>query len=338
ALYGGVTTLTFSLEYLGERLEPSLLRRCQASNGSYGASPSATAYAQLHAPNDEAARYLQHVVSLSSEHGVMDVYPINIFETAWSLQSLLCVRDLVPEFDDAVRGLLHYWTPMGVGHTDSGMIPDSDDTATVLFLLRSVGELIDADVLKQFEDQEFFICFPYERNQSVRANAAIVEALKTYPSDSSIRRMLLKAVQYIKSSMNSDGYWHDKWHISPFYASARCISALNRIDRETNRSAINWILGQQHENGAWGVGEGTQEETAYALDGLISAGEHDQAVASLVRDAIHSGYRYLIQSWDEQDYEALWLGKGLYTPQVVVRSAIVGSLIRCQRLEQTADV
>jgi halimadienyl-diphosphate synthase len=331
AVYGGITTLSFSIEYLGEALEPRLIERCQASNGSFGASPSATAYASMQMQNHGADEYVRQVTRLRTDGGIVDVYPINVFEIAWCLQSLLCARELLPEFDSAVKSLSNYWSPTGVGHTSDGMIPDSDDTATVLFVLMSAGYYVDPDVFRNFEEQEHFICFPYERNESVRANAAIAESLGLYKTNQDVRRMIMKSVRFIRSTMSSDGNWTDKWHISPFYSTLRCISAIRFLDREATRRSIAWVLKEQRESGAWGIGEGTPEETAYALESLVIAAEVDASIAALVRQPVYAGYQYLEQSVDSEDYVPMWIGKTLYTPYTVVRAAVIGGLIRAHR-------
>src|SRR5437867_1964909 len=99
AVYGGPTTLTHSLEYLGERIVPSLVTRCQGANGSYGASPSATAYVEQTVPNQQALSYLEKVVHLSTGGGVVSAYPIRIFELAWVLRGLAPLREELPEFE-----------------------------------------------------------------------------------------------------------------------------------------------------------------------------------------------------------------------------------------------
>jgi hypothetical protein len=139
AVYGAPTTLTHSLEYLGDRLAPLLIGRSRAPNGSYGASPSATAYVQLHAPEDSAVAYLRSVPDVMTTGGVSDVYPIDVFETAWVLQSVAPLHAELPEYDDAARALLNYWTPEGVSFTNSGMVTDADDSAVTVAVLRRVG-------------------------------------------------------------------------------------------------------------------------------------------------------------------------------------------------------
>jgi halimadienyl-diphosphate synthase len=328
AVYGAPTTLTHSLEYLGERLAPKLVGRSRAPNGSYGASPSATAYVQIHAPDEDAVAYLRSVPDVMTTGGVIDVYPINVFETAWVLQSLAPLEDALPEYDEAARSLLGYWTPEGVSFTDSGMATDADDSAVTIAVLRSRGLPSNPDVFSLFEGDQYFFCFPFERNQSVRANAGVLEALKLFESTPDHRRMILKLVHYLRGSPRGDQYWIDKWHASPFYATSRVIAALSGLDNALVRRSVQWVLDQQHENGAWGFGEGTAEETAYAVEALIAGRTADAALASIVAPALADSVAYLVDQLFAPDRPELWVGKALYTPRKVVEAAIVGALAK----------
>lgn len=328
AVYGGPTTLTHSLEYLGDRLMPSLVSRCQGPNGSYGASPSATAYVLMRAHDDLAADYLKRVVSLSDSGGVISAYTMSVFERAWVLRSLAPLRDEIPEYQDAVKKLADSWSPRGVSFTESGMVPDSDDTAVALMVLRAAGHPVDSEVLGLFEGEDHFFCYPLERNPSLGANAGVLEALRLYESTADRRRMVVKLTHYLGKSRIDGRHWMDKWHVSPFYGTARAVSALAGIDDEVTRPGIEWVLEQQHENGAWGVGDGTAEETAYALTALDEARRSDPAVAGLVEPALQRGANELAHHFGEGSYPALWIEKGLYTPPNIVQAAIVGALCR----------
>ncbi len=328
AVYGGPTTLTHSLEYLGDGLVAALVSRSQGPNGSYGASPSATAYVHVRAPEEETLAYLNSIPNAALGGGVPDVYPINVFETAWVLQSLMPLQAKIPEYADAARALLGYWTPQGVSFTDSGMVSDADDSAVTVAVLQAQGLPTSPEVFELFEGDEYFFCFPFERNQSVRANAGVLEALKLFPSTPSRRRMILKLVHYLREAREDDTYWIDKWHASPFYATSRVITALSGLDNQLVRSAVQWVLGQQHETGAWGFGDGTAEETAYAVEALVGGTSADPALSQIVATAIDSGVSFLADEFHAGERPSLWVGKGLYTPRKVVEAAIIGAIGR----------
>jgi halimadienyl-diphosphate synthase len=328
AIYGGPTTLSHSLEYLGDRLAASLVQRTRIGNGSYGASPSATAYVHMRVPDDETLAYLRSVPNVSSTGGVVDVYPINVFETAWVLQSLAPLRSELPEFEDGVRLLSSYWTPGGVSFTDAGMVSDADDSAVTVAVLQTNGLESHPEVFDLFEGDEYFFCFPFERNQSIRANAGVLEAIKLYDSTPDRRRMLLKLVHFLQRSATGDLYWIDKWHASPFYATSRVVTSLSGLDNLSVRRAVQWVIDQQHENGSWGFEDGTAEETAYAIEALISGQEAEPALASVNRPIIEQGVASLLEQLFVPERPALWAGKGMYLPRKVVEAAIVGALAR----------
>ena len=328
AVYGGPTTLTHSLEYLGDRVMPSLVSRCQGPNGSYGASPSATAYVQLRAPDNSAEAYLRRVVDLSPDGGVISAYSTQVFELAWVLRSLLPLRDDLPEFESCVHKLAKYWTPYGVSFTESGMVTDADDTSVAVLVLAIAGVPIDTTTFELFEGQDHFVCYPFERTPSLGANAGVLEALKLFDATADRRRMTLKLTHYLEKTRTNGQYWVDKWHVSPFYGTERAITALVGIDRAIVRSGVEWILSQQGEDGAWGIDSGTAEETAYAVSATCAASTVDPATAALSADAVRAGASYLVKHWDDQDALPLWIEKGLYAPTNIVRAAIVGALAR----------
>jgi hypothetical protein len=162
----------------------------------------------------------------------------------------------------------------------------------------------------------------------VRANAGVLEALKLFESTPDHRRMILKLVHYLRRSPSGDQFWIDKWHASPFYATSRVITALSGLDHTLVRRAVQWVLEQQHENGAWGFGEGTAEETAYAVEALVAGQIADAALASIVAPGIENAVPYLAEQLYAPDRPELWVGKGLYTPRKVVDAAIVGALAK----------
>jgi len=328
AVYGGTTPLTFSLEYLGDRVMPSLVTRSQASNGSYGASPSATAYVYLRAPNEEAEAYLRKVLELSPDGGVISAYTIRTFELAWVLRNLSPVRDELPDFDACVRRLQSDWTPDGIGFTENGTVPDADDTAVTLWVLRSSGLTVDTAVFELFEGQDYFYTYAYERNPSVTSNAHILSALRLYPASPTHRRMIVKILQYLRSARADGPYWLDKWQVSPFYATGQTVSAVSGLSPEISRPAVEWLLDQQHPDGSWGYGEGTEEETALAADALIIAGEHDPGVAALAQEGVDRGVDWLMTSFKALTRPGLWVAKSLYKPENIVQSQILGTLAR----------
>jgi halimadienyl-diphosphate synthase len=330
AVYGGPTPLTHSFEYLGDRLLPSIASRCRFDDGSYGISPSSTAYVHLQAPEPETARYLDRVASVLTDGGVPYVHPFDIFETAWVLYLLGPLVEGTPEERALTERLWQDWTPLGVSWTRESSVTDVDDTAVLLLLFTRARKQIDTDIFQLFETADYFQTYIFERNPSVTSNAHVLSVLRAYPSTPERRRMIVKIVHYLTQSVTDGGYWDDKWHASPYYATNEVIAALAGLNDNLVRRAIEWVQATQHENGAWGQGEGTAEETAWALLSLASASETDAVLRAVTATSVERGAAYLREHLDDGPPPALWIGKSLYTPPNIVKAIFLRTLYESQ--------
>jgi halimadienyl-diphosphate synthase len=123
--------------------------------------------------------------------------------------------------------------------------------------------------------------------------------------------------------LNGD-FLFDKWHISPYYFTSTAIWTLHGLVDDLLPFLIKWILKTQRPDGGWGYyHESTSEETAYCLQALLF---WDQHVERIEPDLIRVAANYLQAHLDDEDYPALWIGKCLYMPCPVVRSAILMAL------------
>jgi halimadienyl-diphosphate synthase len=331
AVYGGPTPLTHSLEYLGDRVAPMLVQRCQSPNGSYGASPAATAYVLTHVTDERALSYLRRVKAFHDLNGVPTLYPIETYERLWAMNYLLPFRNELPDLDAHLADVARLWSPAGIGITSHWGVSDADNTAMAAYLLTLQGVYQDIGPLTLFEGDDYFYTYFFERNPSVTANAHILRALRRYPTTSETRRLILKLVDFLARSRIEGQYWVDKWHASPYYATERAISALAGLSPELVRPAVNWVLATQHEDGSWGVVKGTLEETALAMGTLYTASAGDPALQRLTERPLAQGALYLAAHWDQiqdRQYPALWIGKGLYAPYNVIHAIVLSALVR----------
>src|SRR6266542_3456377 len=333
-VYSGPSPLTHSLEFLGDDLQPDLARRCQAPNGSFAASPSATAYFLTHQWDEAAATYLRAVLALTPTGGACNVFPFEVFEKAWVLSHLGPLAPRVPRYQQRVAELATTWSPIGVGFTSVGSVPDGDDTAIVFRVLHGGGFPVRPEVFKLFEADDYFFTFPLERNQSVSTNAHVLHGLQDYGDFPGRERMIGKAITFLRASRLPGGMWRDKWHASPYYATGRVILALAGADESAGElvgPAVDWLVETQHENGSWSAFQrsGTCEETAYALQALASLPQPSRSALTAMARA--SGY--LWERLDTWDFPELWVGKGLYAPHAVIRAAILGALYAYERVE-----
>ncbi len=325
-LYDRPTTLAHSLEFLGSDIDPRRVMNLRSPNGSYGNSPSATAHVLAFAYDEQAERYLRRVLDTSLNGGACTVYPFEIFEKAWVLYNLGLAGIDSWASGAQLQYLYKSLTPKGVGLSDEGLVPDSDSTSVTLAVLQRGGYPVDLDILARFESDDCFTCLPLERNPSVSANAHVLEALK--PDRTRYAAWIAKILGYLEDQKREGRFWQDKWHISPYYATSQVALAVRGVAGDLVAGSVPWLLETQHANGSWGFAGGTAEETAYAIQTLLSSPECSKP---MIWSAISRGASYLSARFDDTDYPELWVGKGLYTPYAIVRSAIISALVWYRR-------
>lgn len=319
-------TMAFSAEMAGrDGLHMLDVGNLQESNGSVGVSPSATAYfATYIKPGDEASlTYLRDVTN--TDGGMPNVAPFDVFEIAWTLWNL----SLIPDLDHAeklkphLEFLSNAWQPKaGIGFAAGYSVKDSDDTGLVYDTLLRYGIEKDLASVLAYEEDDHFRCFDMEANPSISANIHVLGALAQAGLDKH-NESVQKVLGFLRRARDSQfPFWADKWHSSPFYATAHAIIACAGIDNELVGESVEWILKTQNRNGAWGTYLPTAEETAYAMQALWV---WDQKAARVPRGAMLNGARWLKENIDKP-YPPLWIGKCLYSPNLVIRSAVVSAL------------
>jgi halimadienyl-diphosphate synthase len=318
--YSRNTTLSFSLEFMGDDLDIEEARFIQESNGSVGASPSATAYFLTKWPDNVSAR--RYIVDVATAYGdkASQMFPFDLFETAWSLWNLFlaglegCDQRITRHAED----LQMLWDGgNGTSSSSSFSVVNADDSAMVFRVLGLAGFESAPDPLYQFEKGDHFACHPFERNPSTSANIHILEALKGVDEHRTD-----KVVRWLRSVQMEGSYWMDKWHTSPYYPTAHAVIALIGVDNDLAKSAMRWIVDTQRPDGCWGhYDRATAEETAYCLQALSM---YDRHVEPVDKQVLAQGRKGLLTCIDEMP--ALWIGKCLYTPVRVVESAICSAL------------
>jgi squalene-hopene/tetraprenyl-beta-curcumene cyclase len=138
-----------------------------------------------------------------------------------------------------------------------------------------------------------------------------------------------RGLDYLLREQESDGSWFGRWGTNYIYGTWSALLALNiaGVGQETPpvRRAVAWLLARQRPDGGWGEdgasywkdqprGEGresTASQTAWALLGLMAAGEVDHP-------AVARGVQYLIATqqphglWDEAWYTAVGFPRVFY--------------------------
>jgi squalene-hopene/tetraprenyl-beta-curcumene cyclase len=131
-----------------------------------------------------------------------------------------------------------------------------------------------------------------------------------------------KALVYLMDEQETDGSWFGRWGVNYIYGTSGVLSALALVAPQTHQKSIErgatWLVGCQNPDGGWGEtcrsyndpslkgkGKSTASQTAWALIGLIAAGE---ATGKMAYPAIEKGINYLLATqqsdgtWDESEF------------------------------------
>lgn len=296
--------------------------------GAVGCSPAATV---TWLGDDRDADCVAYLEGLVTRHGgpVPSVVPITVFERAWVVAELVRAglaaavpSGLVDSLDTAVAD--------GATAGAPGLPPDADTTSATLTTLARLGRPRSHDCLFDYELDTHFCCWHGEKTPSPTANAHVLEAFAEQPGTARARAAITKIAGWLADCQHEDGSWTDKWHASPYYATACCVPALDSIgdprSRAAVRRAVDWVLGTQQPDGSWGRWTGTAEETAYAVQVLLHAG------TPFARAALDRAHAFLRDHSGRFDLVPLWQDKDLYCPTAVVRTTVHATLARLDDL------
>lgn len=332
-IYKPGVSVAFSIEFLGEDGDPERLRYLQGKNGAVANAPAPTAYLLTHGGNHNAAAldYLERVRALPN--GAPGFYPFRTFEITWVLEHLafgdLPLQAIVPP--SIWQFLLANVEEQGVSFDPWFGIYDGDTTSVALHVLALGGQPAEPQVLRVFEEPKTrtFRTFAFERNLSVGTNIHALEALALMP-DYPDRQVVWESViaATLLDQQLYQSYWIDKWHASPYYATAHVLIALlkeQEYQLVNHSQAIDWMLHMQREDGSWGYfGRGTFEETAYVLLALLHYHRH---IAPIKADVLRRGAAYLAPAIQTTPhYPQMWIAKTLYAPEGIISAAIWAAL------------
>ncbi|NEO58236.1 MAG: squalene--hopene cyclase [Okeania sp. SIO3B5] len=127
-----------------------------------------------------------------------------------------------------------------------------------------------------------------------------------------------RAIAYLEREQEEEGCWFGRWGVNYIYGTSGVISALAVVAGESHRGFIergaSWLVGCQNSDGGWGEscrsyndpslkgkGKSTASQTAWALIGLLAAGE---ATGNFARDVIDRGIDFLVST---QNDDGSWL-------------------------------
>ncbi len=137
-----------------------------------------------------------------------------------------------------------------------------------------------------------------------------------------------RGLEFLYREQERDGSWYGRWGTNYIYGTWSVLSALNAAgephDSPRMRAAVAWLKDRQREDGGWGedcgtyweerryeAKESTPSQTAWALLGLMAAGEVNS-------EAVARGIEYLKAardadgSWSEEMYNAVGFPRVFY--------------------------
>ena len=131
-----------------------------------------------------------------------------------------------------------------------------------------------------------------------------------------------RAVTFLRRKQHPDGTWYGRWGCNYIYGTWLALRGLKSagVDLSGDRwqLAATWLRRHQNPDGGWGelprsyedvsqkgIGPSTPSQTAWALMGLIVAGDRDSA-------SVERGIRYLLQNqlYDGSWQDSHWTGTG----------------------------
>ncbi|TYB68976.1 hypothetical protein FXF51_09535 [Nonomuraea sp. PA05] len=303
------------------------------SIGTIGASPAATAAWLDALPPDPADSARRHLEAVAGRYGgpVPVGLPITVFERGWVLSWLARADVPVEVPPEMLADLRAAIGPDGTA-AGAGLPPDADTTSVALYALALLGMPCKPESLKTFDTGEHFCTWQGEDGYSVSVNAHVLDSFGQYvrarpTAADTYRPMMARVARWLGGQQGRDGSWSDRWHASPFYATLACVLALGEFGGPQYAGAIRaareWVLGAQREDGSWGRWAGGPEETAYAVQALLLGGlEPDERCVR----AAERGCGFLMRVFALSDYPPMWHDKDLYTPNAIVRAAILAAL------------
>jgi hypothetical protein len=349
----------FSLEMLGsdfltkQQISIPFQESLLSGSGSVAASPAATAYLltaarRQHKDIPKAFGYLKRLINGNPNRSVAvpNVAPIDEFELAFSCHYLLeaGVPTSHPLLSHLISLVEQKWATRnqnGLGYSSHFTI-DPDCSAVGIRVLHAAGHPdLNSNILLNFFNNLYIETYGGERIPSISTNLHVLSALRLLPSTQTTRAVIQQIVQWLKQQAQLTGpIFTDKWHASPIYPISTAVPALTGIADQLAKHCVEWLLTQQHDNGAWGeLGSPSLEETAFASLALAHWQQHSKNIpVKCLQQA-----KIFLEHYQTLPQQPLWIGKVLYCPQYVVLSLLAAANIaltttlKNQRLHDKAN-
>jgi squalene-hopene/tetraprenyl-beta-curcumene cyclase len=111
-------------------------------------------------------------------------------------------------------------------------------------------------------------------------------------------RIVGRAIRFIQQQQEADGAWYGRWGVNYVYGTCHVLGGLRAVAEDMRQPyiqrAVQWLIAHQNADGGWGesctsyeapltyrgIGVSTASQTAWALMGLLAAGEARHAVVA----------------------------------------------------------
>jgi squalene-hopene/tetraprenyl-beta-curcumene cyclase len=152
--------------------------------------------------------------------------------------------------------------------------------------------------------------------------ARVLESLSHFPDFDVAHPAVTRALGFLRRDQTTEGCWYGRWGVNYLYGTWQVLRGLAAIGEDLQapyvRRGVRWLLGRQNDDGGWGesiasydhpaqkgIGISTPSQTAWALMGLIAAGE--TASPAVKRGVLHLLDR---QTPDGTWEQVPWTGTG----------------------------
>ena len=140
--------------------------------------------------------------------------------------------------------------------------------------------------------------------------------------------VIRRGVQFLKSEQEEDGSWFGRWGTNYIYGTWSALCALNAVGEDMQadyiRKSVAWLKSRQRDDGGWGEDgatyweerraeekTSTPSQTAWALLGLMAAGEVDEPCVDKGITHLNNAPREGAK-WDEEAYTAVGFPRVFY--------------------------
>jgi squalene-hopene/tetraprenyl-beta-curcumene cyclase len=151
----------------------------------------------------------------------------------------------------------------------------------------------------------------------VDITARVLECLAAYGYTQADQRVK-RALDFLKREQEPDGSWFGRWGVNYIYGTMLVLRGLEAMGVDNHEACVQqaaeWLRMYQNPDGGWGescmsydeptskgIGASTPTQTAWAIMGLLAAGDTRS-------DAVARGIAYLLRTqrkdggWDEPEY------------------------------------